>query len=247
LKLRLRRLLYPRAAAVVVLLDQIARRMREEWSLSRVEVIPTAQTFEPGELVPLERRPPVVISVGRLHPIKGLPSLLRAWQQSTARHRGWRLRIVGEGPQRGELEQLITELGVTDSVEMPGAVLDVAAEYRSARVFALPSKGEGFPNSLLEAMTFGCACIATTCPGGPSEMLNYGQAGILVPVDDVVELCGALERLTSDSQRAAEDGAAAALRATDFDEATVLDLWESVLARAAHFNGAKRRDHATDG
>lgn len=229
----LRRLSYQHAAGVVVLLDAIAERMSAEWGLTGVEVIPNARTFTVAGLDSIEQRAPVVLSVGRLHPIKGLPTLLRAWERSSARQRGWRLRIVGDGPERGELERLVAELQINDSVAMPGAVNDVEAEYRAARVFVLPSRGEGFPNALLEAMTFGCACIASDCPGGPAEMLNHGESGVLVPVDGVAELSAVLDRVSSDPALASSLGAAARLRAGDFDPEMLLDRWESALQRAA--------------
>jgi glycosyltransferase involved in cell wall biosynthesis len=152
------------------------------------------------------------------------------------------LRIIGEGPQRGELERLVAELSLADSVEMPGAARDVEGEYRAARVFVLPSRGEGFSNSLLEAMTFGCACIATDCPGASAETLNHGRAGVLVPVDDVAELSAALDRVTSDPALASSLGEAARVRAGDFDADKVLDRWESVLERAVWVDGPSRID-----
>ena len=240
---RTRVLLYRRAAGVVVLLEQVARRVRSDWGLEQVDVIPNAQMFAAGFLQPLEQRPPVVLYTGRLSEAKGLTTLLRAWQRSGARQHGWRLRLVGEGPQRGELEGLVTGLRIAESVEMPGAVRDVEAEYRAARVFVLPSRGEGFGNSLLEAMTFGCACIATDCPGGPGVLLNQGDAGVLVPVDDVAELSAAIDRVTSDPALASSLGELARLRAEDFQAEGVLDRWEALLARAARSNGG----HGSDG
>lgn len=239
---RLRIVSYRRAAGVVVLLDETARRARSDWGLERVEVIPNAQMFEVASPESLAQRRQVVLSLGRLSEIKGLPVLLRAWQASSARKRGWALRLVGEGPQRGELERLMVDLGVADSVELPGAVTDVEAEHRAARIFVLASRAEGFPLSLLEAMTFGCACIATDCPGGPGEMLKHGEAGVLVPVDDVGELSAALDRVTGDPALAASLGEAARLRAGDFEPNQVLDRWESVLERASRAGGKCRGD-----
>lgn len=230
---RLRLVLYARCAYVVVLLESIAERFRDEWGLPQVAVIPNAQMFQPSDLPPIEERPKVVLSMGRLSEVKGLPSLLHAWKRGQARERGWRLRIVGEGPQRAELEGLIDKLGITTSVELPGSIVHVETEYRAARIFVLPSRAEGFPLALLEAMTFGCACVASDCPGGPGEMLNQGEAGVLVPVDDIHALSAALDRVTTDSDLASHLADAARLRAGDFGPDQVLAQWESVLARAA--------------
>lgn len=237
---RLRPALYARCAVVVVLLESIAERVRQEWGCSHVVVIPNAQMFEPTELVALAERPKVVLSMGRLSQIKGLPSLLQAWQRSEAREHGWRLRIVGEGPQRGELERLITELGIAGSVDMPGSVTQVEAEYQGARVFVLPSRADGFPLALLEAMTFGCTCVATDCTGGPGEMLGHGDAGVLVPVDDAERLSAALDRVTKDEALASALAIAARRRATEFDPEVVMAQWEAVLKRAVT-ESARRR------
>lgn len=142
--------------------------------------------FEQGE-------PPVIVGVGSLTPQKDFPLLIRAFarvrQQMSAR-----LMILGEGVLRGELEQLIESLGVTEDVALPGFV-DEPYEYMCrASLFVLSSQYEGLPSVLIEALCCGLPVVATDCPSGPQEILNGGKYGSIVPVGDLDALAAAIEQ-----------------------------------------------------
>ena len=93
---------------------------------------------------------------------------------------------------------------------MPGAVKDIFPIYQSASIFAMPSRYEGFPNALLEALAMGCACISTDCESGPREILEDGHLGILTPVDDVEAMADALRSLMQNSALREQYGSHAA-------------------------------------
>ena len=133
--------------------------------------------------------PPVVLAVGRLTPQKDFPTLLRAFARLPVPAR---LLILGEGEQRTELERLTRELGVADSVQMPGYEPNPFKYMRRAAVFVLSSRYEGLPNALIQAMACGCPVVATDCPSGPREILADGKYGLLVPVGDVDALADAI-------------------------------------------------------
>lgn len=128
------------------------------------------------------RRTLRMITVGRLHPIKGLPLLLRACADLPEDCRDWTLEVVGDGPMEGELKALARELGVADRVRFAGALSpeDVAAAYDRADCYVLSSFMEGLPVVLMEAMAKGLVVISTRVAGVP-ELVESGKGGILVP------------------------------------------------------------------
>lgn len=130
--------------------------------------------------------PPVVLGVGRLHPQKDFPTLIKAFAQVRAQ-RDARLLIVGQDARIGVREDLIslaTRLGVEKDVDMPGFAANPIALMARAGVFVLSSRFEGCPNVLVEAMATGCPVVSTRCPHGPDEILKDGLYGPLVEVGD---------------------------------------------------------------
>ena len=126
---------------------------------------------------------PVVLSVGRLVPVKEHASLLKAFAH-LLEARPARLVILGEGPERRNLTELAERLGISRHVDMPGFEPNPLAYMSRSKVFVLPSKYEGFGNVLPEAMACGTPVVSTDCRSGPSEILEDGKWGHLVPVGD---------------------------------------------------------------
>lgn len=125
------------------------------------------------------------MAIGSLVPVKRFDRFLGALQ--LARQRDDRIRgvIVGEGPERGRLEALATELGLTpDGVRFLGARDDVPALLRGADLCVLSSDHEGFPNVVLEAMSAALPIVATPC-GDIERMVTDGATGYVVPPGDV--------------------------------------------------------------
>jgi glycosyltransferase involved in cell wall biosynthesis len=141
--------------------------------------------------------PPVVLAVGRLIPQKDFPTLLRAFAILSARRRA-RLVILGEGRLRPELEALARELGIESHLELPGFVENPFRYMSRAAVLALPSIYEGLPGVLIQAMACGCPVVSTDCPGGSSEILDDGQVGPLVPMQNAQTLADALHSALDD-------------------------------------------------
>jgi len=135
-----------------------------------------------------------ILSVGALKPEKNHAVLLTAVADIAARH-DVRLLILGEGALRPELEILAEELGIAEQVVMPGFRADPWPYYASANLFVLSSDSEGFGNVLVEAMAAGLPVISTNCQG-PSEILEGGKWGKLVPINDPSALAAAIEQST---------------------------------------------------
>jgi glycosyltransferase involved in cell wall biosynthesis len=137
-------------------------------------------------------QPPVIIAVGRLQIQKDYPTLFSAFAQVRKRLPA-RLLILGEGRERGSLEELVRKLGLENDVSMPGFVMNPYAYMARASLFVLSSRWEGLPTVLIEALCCGTSVVSTDCPSGPREILKGGEYGRLVPVGDVDALAQAIE------------------------------------------------------
>ncbi|MHB8762937.1 MAG: glycosyltransferase [Deferrisomatales bacterium] len=148
-------------------------------------------------------------------------------------HRDVQVWVLGERPQAIALQTLARDLGVADRVLFRRFVHNPYPTLARATVFALPSRCEGFPNALLEAMALGLPCVAARRPTGPEEIITDGVDGLLVPVEDPDALAAAIARLLGDPDLRLRLGAAAARRAQDFDAPGVVRRFEALFTEVA--------------
>ncbi len=134
---------------------------------------------------------PLVVYTGRLAREKGVDVLVAAWPLLLARVPGARLCLLGDGPEEARLREQASALGVEASVAFLGGVPDVAPRLRAADAAVLPSRTEGMPVALIEAMSCGLPVVATAV-GGSAEVLRDGTTGRLVPPDSPAALAEAL-------------------------------------------------------
>jgi GalNAc-alpha-(1->4)-GalNAc-alpha-(1->3)-diNAcBac-PP-undecaprenol alpha-1,4-N-acetyl-D-galactosaminyltransferase len=231
---RLRRLLYPRAAAVVVQTE----RVRQGWALEFLA--PEHVHVIPNPLRPLpkprsgESNDRMILAMGRLNTQKGFDLLLKAFARSRLQQAGWRLTILGEGPERTRLEQLARELEVSNSVALPGVVHEPENYMRMGGIFVMSSRYEGFPNALLEAMGMGMAVVSFDCESGPSELIRHGVNGLLVPSEHIDSLSHALVDLATNPECRQSLGLAAMEVRHRYAVEAVLPHWEALIARVSH-------------
>jgi glycosyltransferase involved in cell wall biosynthesis len=190
------RLTYPLASALVVQTDAIASWARGRFRIP-VYVIPNPVRLVAGDASRADGDVQWIISLGRLAPQKGFDILIESFAAVAGKHPKWRLEIYGEGPSRRLLERQRTASGYPDRIVLPGLTRDPAAALRKASLFVLPSRFEGYPNALLEALAVGLPVLATACPGGTVEILANGAHGMLVPSDDVGAMTTALDAMLS--------------------------------------------------
>jgi glycosyltransferase involved in cell wall biosynthesis len=176
---------------------------------------------------------PTVVAAGRLVRQKGFDLLIRAHAALRGRGVAHQLVIVGEGELRASLEALIAELGVQDSVHLPGYLPNPYPVMRQATVFALSSRWEGLAGVVIEAMACGAAVVAFDCPSGPSEILEGGRYGLLVPPEDAEALSEALGRVLSDAELRRELSEHSRRRAQDFAPRVTVPQWEALLLQTA--------------
>lgn len=178
---------------------------------------------------PVKDRESLILSVGSLRKCKGFDMLLRAFSHVHRDYAGWRLAIVGEGPQRTELHSLCAELGIAEKVDMPGQSMNVESWLERAGIFVLPSRREGFPNALIEAMAMGVAVISTSCRHGPAEIIRHGYDGLLTPVDDDLAMAEALRQLLDNREKRIALGSAAQSVRITLSEDRIMSEWETIL------------------
>jgi glycosyltransferase involved in cell wall biosynthesis len=225
---------------VVAVSDDVARsrRSRERVPSAKLTTIPNGidpARFDPrtdvGPTRAALRLPdgiPVIGILGRLHPAKGHPVLFEAVRRLLAHGRRVAVLVVGEGELREELEALARRLGLDGSVRFLGRRADIPAILNLLDVVVMPSRWEGLPIALLEAMAAGRPVVAAAV-GGIPEVIVDGETGVLVPPGDPERLCAAVARLLDGPGEARRLGEAArACALARYDVVTMARSYEAV-------------------
>jgi len=228
------RMLCLRVDAHVAVGQACGRHLEDFYALGRgtVRSIPNGvPDLEPlGNSTPISRGEALQIgSIGRLDPMKGHDLLLRA----IARVDRTQLTIVGEGAYRSQLEQLAAELGLGDRVQMPGWIDRPRHHLPTFDVIAQPSRSEGYPLAIVEAMLAARPVIATRV-GSVPEAITDGKTGLLINKDDVEGLAQALRLLRDQPDlrlRLGQQARAIAAKHFTAEQMTAQyeDLWYRVL------------------
>ena len=227
----LRRYTYPHAAAVVVLTEETAELISSFVPTDRITVIPNsapARSEKPDQDANVPREP-IVLGVGRLAHEKGFDQLLEAVAllESRGMFSGWRLVLAGEGDARAALEEQAAALP-SGMVEFTGQISDPNEWYRRASLFALPSRYEGFPNALLEAMAAGLPAVAFE-DTATRQIIRHDWDGLLVPAGDVAGLADAISALMQDPIHRETLGRAARDVSRRFAEREIWSRWDAVV------------------
>jgi glycosyltransferase involved in cell wall biosynthesis len=190
---------YSQSAFVVSVCEENRRMLRERhglWSERHVVI-------RYGVAIPASHRRTEhdgrfrAITVARFVPQKGIDVLLKAIAHLTPNVReNMAFTVIGGGPLEGALRNLASELGIAERIEFLEWVENVADRLWNYDLFILPSRSEGLPIALLEALSIGLPCIASSVSGIP-EALADGRYGRLIPADDPVSLATAIESFVS--------------------------------------------------
>lgn len=242
---RLRRWTYPKANAIVTQTESVKRVVQSFARTAPVYVIanairPLATNLSRGksssesndatsELASSQRW---IIGVGRLSHEKGFDRLIRAFEKLATLHSMWNLALIGDGAERKELEQQAVLF--CHRVRFVGWQEDVSRFLRQSEIFVLPSRYEGFPNTLLEAMGHGLACVAVDCESGPSEIIQHETNGLLAKsgTDECVvdEIRLNLSRLLEDDTLRQRLRQTAGLVQDKFDLQSHFEKWDAIFA-----------------
>lgn len=222
-----------RRAARVVAVSEGAARSARALGVSEARLVTLPNPHAPwAEGVAAARRPAAagplhLLTVGSLHAVKGsdrVPAIAAAAGDAMG---SWTL--VGDGPEREGLAAALRARGLEGRVRLTGFEPEPSARYAAADLYVLPSRAEGLPLSLLEAMASGLPVVASEC-GGSVRALLSGEppAGLIVPADDPAALAGAIEALAADPSRRVAVAAEAQRRARAFAPGGVAARYESL-------------------
>ena len=171
-----------------------------------------------------------ILAVGRLSKEKQFDHLIIAFSEIVFKE-NWIVEIFGEGEERENLQRLIESFGLSRQIFLRGATLNIENIYKTGDIFCLTSKYEGFPNALLEAMVSGCAVVCYASPCGPSEMLDNGENGILISLNDISALSDGIEKLMlNDALRQELGTRSRRFVFENYNAEVVLRKWHAVLS-----------------
>ena len=140
-------------------------------------------------------KPEHFIAVGRLTEQKNYQMMIEAFGIACKKNPNLQLSIYGEGEQKEYIEHMIHEKKLDQNISLKGRSNNIEIELSKNDIFLMSSDYEGMPNSLMEAMASKLICISTSCKTGPSNLIDDGINGFLVPVGDPIEMAACIERV----------------------------------------------------
>lgn len=178
-----------------------------------------------------KKREPVIVGVGRLASVKNYLALLEAWHELGAARGDWKVRIYGDGPQRGMLQRRINKLGLADSFQLCGVTRNIADVYATAAILCHPAHFEGFGLSPAEALACGVPVVAYAQTPGIMEFLHDSQNAVLASRDGapVTNLAAALRTLMEDDGLRNTLAAKAPCSVEAFSKEAYVERWVSII------------------
>lgn len=191
---------YAKADALTILTKKDANYLGSK--LPNKIVVYNPLTYPVLDVQPQRRKN--ILCAGRINQwdVKGFDRIIKIWGAIHSKYPDWQLEIAGpcDEKHKNELYKLATECGISDSFKILGLVVDMKSLYAETTIFALPSRVEGFPMVLLEAMSQGCACISFEMKGAINEIIQNNVDGIIVKDDDLCCFQRELERMIANSE-----------------------------------------------
>jgi GalNAc-alpha-(1->4)-GalNAc-alpha-(1->3)-diNAcBac-PP-undecaprenol alpha-1,4-N-acetyl-D-galactosaminyltransferase len=178
----------------------------------------------------------IILAAGRLTHQKGFDLLIKAFAEISSKE--WRLIILGDGPERENLNRQLSGSGLENRVQMPGLVKDIDTFFSQASIFVLSSRFEGFPNVLCEAMAAGLPCISFDCNTGPSDIIDQNINGILVENENKNELSNTIRDLINNAEKRNKLGKEAEKITSSLDLEKIMAQWEKAVLKVI-----ERRKH----
>ena len=177
---------------------------------------------------------PVIVAIGAQSrwQVKGFDMLIQAWAKIAQTHPNWKLQFIG-ADDNNHIKNVAISLGIENRIVFSGRTNDTANILRDKSIYVLSSRREGFPCSLLEAMSQGCACVAFDCKTGPNEIITDGQNGLLVRNGDTDDLAQKLQLLIENESLRNELSDNAKDRVKDFDKITFFAKWDNLINEVA--------------
>lgn len=231
--LLLRRWVYPMANNIIVQTEKVKDIYEKMLNTKNITVLPNPIAPKFSKLRKKgQAREKIILSVGRFNNDKRQHKIIEAYNSLNLVD--WKLLLIGDGPNKKKLASLIEKYELSNRVTILSNIRDVENYYNKSSIFVFASKAEGFPNVLLEAMHFGLPSISTDCKYGPSEMIEDGDNGFLVPVDDQKELTNKLTILVNDENLQNQFSHRALETTKKYMSSVVTKQWEQLINRYIH-------------
>jgi glycosyltransferase involved in cell wall biosynthesis len=200
-----------RQAKAIVVPSEYLKKIVSNWGISPDKIVVIYNSFEPPkglatkEIIRKKMKVTgeLVVSAGRLVAWKGFAGLIRLWPEILTKYPEAKLLIIGDGPEKNNLEKLIAELGLFDSVLLTGKLERqlLLVYLKIADVFVLNTGYEGFSHQLLEVASVGTPMV-TTNVGGNSEIIKNGVSGLLVEYNNQTELTAGIIKILANPELA---------------------------------------------
>lgn len=232
------RILFKGVKRIIVQTDKSKSWLAKNFPEINVKVIPNPaeypmplskeQLVKPNSIISPTKN--LILASGRLHKYKQFDLLIKAFLHLKDKHLDWDLVILGDGEEKSDLNHMLLDFGILDRVFLPGTVGNIREWYQRADLFVLSSSVEGFPNVLLEAMTYGLPCISFDCDTGPGDMIQNDVNGILVdPNDRELGLSNAMEMIISNQKLRHKIAKNSILTRNKYSVKNIIQKWNSVL------------------
>lgn len=224
----LRKYTYPKTDALVLQTNGIKKLYEKKIRPHKITILPNPISADLSKLRAFNpKEENIILSVGRLDKNKCHDELITAFH--TINPKSWKVKIIGDGNKKQELTELIKKYDLTNRIEIISKVKNIDKYYNEASIFVFTSKTEGFPNALMEAMHFGLPCISTDCNFGPSDLINNGENGFLIPVNDQERLTEKLSQLISDKNLQQKFSENAIRTSEKYMSKNVVSQWEALI------------------
>jgi GalNAc-alpha-(1->4)-GalNAc-alpha-(1->3)-diNAcBac-PP-undecaprenol alpha-1,4-N-acetyl-D-galactosaminyltransferase len=226
---------YPLARLIVVQTSRVASyfppSLQPKIRIVGNAVVPAPVTAQPSADDRNGRKR--IIAVGRCDPQKGFDRLIDAFALIANHYPDWDAVIVGDGPERLQLEDRVRRRGLEARINITGFVSDVYQELSAAQLIAFPSRNEGFPNALAEGLAAGLPAVGYKGVSGVEDLIIDGKTGLLVDQkEEIAGLARALSTLMADAQLRVSLGNAALRHVGQWAPDRMFALWDEVLSEA---------------
>ena len=225
---QLRKRLYTKADVVTANSRGAIETMKSFVSSEKLVYVPNPVIIPTCSAETNERRK-IILYVGRLVKQKGADVLIEAFARISHQISDWGLEIVGDGPMMYELEGLADRRGIQSKVTFHGHKTNVHDFYRQASIFALPSRYEGTPNALIEAMCWGLPVVTSDASPGPLELVRQEYNGLIFPSENTNAMADALLELATNKRKRKQMSLNSRKESRRFELESAMREWEMVL------------------
>lgn len=205
--------------------DYIGKRLK------RVVVLPNPLAFEIASEVPSKKN--FILAVGRIDAwhVKGFDVLIKVWNKIAYQYSDWELQIIGPGSEDSfsYLKSLANADLIDERIKFLGPKIDLLPYYKDASILVSSSRYEGLGMVIFEAMSQGCACVASDYHGRQKEIIRNESEGIICKTDDADSLADAISRMISDKKYRESVQKQSLQRANYYSLDNIMSIWNSLL------------------